>query len=125
MNLLCFDPGETTGVAILINGVWKIGLTVSDSEMQDELFQSLALLAQPHVVVVESLPVYAAHLASLAIASRIEHWFEKAGYTVVQVNPGQWKGMVDRVPVPGTHQVDAATMGLWYYRSRLVNLFNG
>lgn len=122
MNLLCFDPGKTTGIAVIQGGVWVMGLTVPEEELTDTLFRCLVMIGQPTTVVIESFPNYAAHLPGLSVFFKISQWFQVAGYLVVEVNPGQWKGMTDRVVISGTHQADAATMGMWYYRTRLVNI---
>lgn len=124
MRLLCFDPGTTTGIAILDGKDWKMGMTVPEESVDEVLFRCLVMLAEPHVVVVETLPTYMAHEPSHHVHSLVKQWFETAGYIVDEVNPGQWKGMSDRLKISGTHQVDAATMGLWYYGSRLVNIFH-
>lgn len=122
MRILAFDPGELTGVAVLDDTGWRMGLTVKADELSDMLFSCLIKLARPDVIVIEGSPTHNPHVGSLEANFRINRWFSTAGYPVEKVNPGQWKGMVKASKVSGQHQNDAASMAAWYYRTRLVNV---
>lgn len=124
MNIIAFDPGETVGIAVLIDGQWVMGMTVPEKELNEVVFRSLIMIAEPTIVVIEALPTGVVHQKSHAASQRIKKWFAIAGYSIAEVNPGQWKGMAKRIDISGTHQKDAATMGLWYWSSRLVNILH-
>lgn len=122
MRVLAFDPGETTGIAALTeNGEVAFTMTVGLSFLKDLLFRKLIEMAKPEVILVEELPyMMRNHKHDLAYHT-VTHWYTVAGYTIEKANPGQWKGMVKRVRISGTHQVDAATMAVWYYKNHIAN----
>jgi len=123
MRVLSFDPGHQTGVAIFnAKGEWELGLTIGSNGWSTRTFQHITALARPDVVLVEDLPVYRRDSVTSGIFQDIMHWYKVAGYPVETINPGQWKGMVKRVVISGTHQMDAAAMALWYVNSRRVKI---
>lgn len=123
MRILSFDPGHSTGVACIDEtGEWRFGMTVDIQGLEGkDFFRYLTGMARPDVVVVEEPPKFARDDIMLRAYGLIKQYFTTAGYPVETVNPGQWKGMVTRDKISGAHQNDAAGMGQWYWRSRLVN----
>lgn len=124
MRLVAFDPGHVTGIAVFDdNGEWTMGLTVSTSGLTEPFLRHLSSIAKPDIVIIESPPSFSRDVETDNNRFRIEHYFKLAGYMVEHVNPGQWKGMVDKESISGQHQVDAATMGRWWLRAREGNTY--
>lgn len=121
MRILSFDPGHQTGVALVDDsGQWLWGMTVDQAGLGvKDFFRGLTMIAKPDVVVIEEPPHFARDEVSTHAYHLIRHWFDVAGYPVVSVNPGQWKGMVARSKISGQHQMDAADIAQWYRRHRI------
>lgn len=118
MRVVSFDPGHTTGVAVFDeDGAWVMGLTVGSPVLGDRLFQGIVKMARPDAIIVESPPQFSRDPQTDSNYHAIKEWFLRAGFTVYEVNPGQWKGMVAPEKISGQHQIDAATMGNWWLRS--------
>lgn len=115
MRVVSFDPGHSTGVAVFDEeGIWVMGMTVTTALLQDRMFQGLVKFARPDAIVVESPPQFSRDPETDTNYHFIVQWFKGAGYPVYEVNPGQWKGMVQTEKISGQHQVDAASMGRWW-----------
>lgn len=116
MRVLSIDPGYTTGIAVY----------GSDSELEASmavtrrgLFKNgflnhLVSIAKPDVVLIEALPQNLVSSEMQKIHGYITTWFTVAGMTPISIRPSQWKGLVERVEIPGVHARDAATMAKWW-----------
>lgn len=120
MKILSIDPGYTTGIAVLEDGELESSITVTRKGLyRNGFFNHLVSLSKPDVVVIEALPQNLVSSEMRTLHGFVTNWFKVAGYDVHLVNPGQWKGMVTRVEIPGQHARDAATMGRWWVQSQV------
>lgn len=116
MRILSIDPGFTTGIAILEeDGSLESSITITRKGLfRNGFFNHLIALAKPDVVVIEELPQNSVSPEMRDLHGHLANWFRIAGYRVEHVKPAQWKGLVQRVEIPGQHARDAATMGKWW-----------
>jgi hypothetical protein len=116
MRILAIDPGLTTGIAVYNEqNDLELSLTVSKKGIYRNSFLSkLVALCQPQIVLLEDLPRSNIHKETRELHAHLQVWFRVAGYQLVDIRPGQWKGLVKRVEIPGQHARDAATMVAWY-----------
>lgn len=121
MRILSFDPGQMTGVAVLdTEGNLDFAMAVTTMALQEPSFLlHVGALARADLVVVEKPPPYIHSDPAVQNYHLICAWYEKQGYEVQRVNPGQWKGMTKDIRIPATHQNDAATMAAWVRRNAL------
>lgn len=120
MRILAFDPGLTTGIAVLDeNGEFEMAITVTkDRVLKNGFLNKMVALSVPDKVLIEALPLQKINPEVIDLFSHLKRWFTVAGYETEIILPGQWKGMVERVKIPGQHAIDAATMAAWYYRAK-------
>lgn len=119
-KILSIDPGHTTGIAAFDEaGNLNFAMTVPKEFIYRKGFmESLTKLAKPDVVLVEKTPDRMADHLTEHIWVYFRMWYKVAGYDVVDISPSQWKGLVERVEIPGQHARDAASMAKWYMRAR-------
>lgn len=120
MRILSIDPGHTTGIAIFEDNILQLTMTVpfEGAYTNREFFKCLYMLAMPDIVLVEDLPTTNVDGRTIEIAYAYTNWFKIVGNCeIVRIKPGQWKGLVARVEIPGQHARDAATMAQWYINS--------
>lgn len=119
-RVLSIDPGHTTGIAAFDEaGTLKFSMTVSkESVYENGFMESLTKMAKPDIVLIECLPSQVVDKQTQLIWFHFNQWYRVAGYTVLDILPAQWKGLVARVEIPGQHARDAATMGRWYLRAK-------
>lgn len=116
MRILSIDPGYTTGIAILDeDGAIESSITVTHKGLfRNGFLNHLIAIAKPDVVLIEELPQNLVSVEMRELHSHISNWFKVAGFRVESIKPAQWKGLVQRVEIPGQHARDAATMGSWW-----------
>jgi hypothetical protein len=119
--VLAIDPGHTTGVAILDEtGCLEVAMTVTshklflDSKWLYRCYDLAHMGIERPVVVIERPPQKEVDAITTAIYQHLVHWFDSRDITLHQVMPGSWKGLTQRIAVPGQHARDAATMGRWF-----------
>lgn len=119
-RILSLDPGHTTGIAILDeDGNLEVAMTVTkDAVYKNGFLNRLVNLSRPDVVLVEDVPNRMVDKTTEQLWFHFTHWFKTAGFEIVDINPSQWKGLVERVEIPGQHARDAATMAKWYVRNQ-------
>jgi hypothetical protein len=123
-HLLSFDPGLSTGIAFLREGVPVWGMVATPQAFESEVFLlSLTRMTSPDAVLIEKPPSSTkfgppehAQIYQLILA-----WYTKAGYSVHSINPGLWKGLVERSKLDAVHIRDAADMALWFYEKNKTN----
>jgi hypothetical protein len=115
-RILAIDPGITTGIAVYDeNGELVISLTCSkDALYRNGILNNLVSMSQPEVVLLEDIPTQHADRQTERLHTVLENWFRTAGFNVVNIKPSQWKGLVERVEIPGQHARDAASMARWF-----------
>lgn len=123
-RLLSFDPGTTTGISFLSGGDFVFGMAATyDLFKNKDFMSSLTRITQPTVVLIERPPDM--HNNVNSVQMRIYHhvlsWYQFAGYNVVEINPGQWKKLVERSRVDSVHIRDATDIAVWYYRKEMHN----
>lgn len=120
MRILSLDPGHTTGIAILNeSGDLEVSMAVpKETVFRRGFLSSLIRMSDPDVVLLEGLPTRMVDPITQDIWSHFSKWFNVAGYKVEIIQPSQWKGLVERVEIPGQHARDAASMAKWYVKSQ-------
>lgn len=122
MRLLAIDPGITTGIAVYNeNGELELSITATkDKIMSNGFLNKLVALSHPTVVILEQIPNRNTHQETAELYLYLSTWFRVAGYELQPIKPAQWKGLVQRVEIPGQHARDAASMGKWYLESQRI-----
>lgn len=117
MRILAFDPGLTTGIAVYgEDGTLELSITATKARvLKNGFLNKLVAMASPDKVLIEALPTQKANQEVVDLFAVLSRWFRVAGFDTEIITPGQWKGMVQRVEIPGVHARDAATMAAWYY----------
>lgn len=116
--ILAFDPGVTTGVAVVDNG--EIIYTAALGTVDGMVTRNLAKRFPGAEVVAEAPPLmggnYRPHTQS------VEEAIKKQFPDAYWVNPGQWKGTPpSRTPVPKSltqHEKDAVHLAFWFKANR-------
>lgn len=115
MRILSIDPGITTGVAASTENGLEFSMTIRREKILGNGFlNKLVAMSKPEVVLIEGVPHFAPDIEQLKLKEELVRWFSVAGFAVYEIQPSQWKGLVHRVEIPGTHARDAATMARWY-----------
>jgi len=119
-RILSLDPGHTVGVAALDDsGELYFSMAVpKDTIYRNGFLNKLVAMAKPDVVLIENLPKSMVDVETNKVWNHFCHWFKIAGFQIVHINPGQWKGLAKRVEIPGQHARDAATMAKWWLESQ-------
>src|SRR5215203_1759441 len=118
-KILAIDPGEKTGIAFVVNGEMVWGMVADESAFNSENFiRSLTSMTRPTTIVLEAPPSQTPHhnKAQVKIFELLKGMYEIAGLKVVTMNPGQWKGLVERSKVDSTHIKDACDIAKMQYR---------
>jgi hypothetical protein len=116
--ILAFDPGHTTGIAVLTDEhasvvrTWALG--IEDAKVR------IRTLAHDHpdaVVVAEAPPEWGGN--NRGGTQQVEEAIRTAFPDTVWVNPGQWKGTpASRIEIPEwvrtVHEKDAVKLGRWF-----------
>lgn len=120
MRVLSIDPGFTTGIAIYDSeGNLECSMAVTLKGLHRNGFLGhLISVAKPDITLIEAMPTNNITADMMAIHSHISQWFRIAGYPVETIRPSQWKNLVERVEIPGSHARDAATMATWWIKQR-------
>lgn len=113
------DPGVITGIAVYgEDGELESSMAVNYKTFyKNGFFTSLVSMTHPDVVLVEDIPQNNVHRETLELYTYIMHWFKIAGFKTASIKPSQWKGLVERVEIPGQHARDAATMAKWWLKN--------
>jgi hypothetical protein len=119
MRILALDPGHTTGVAVLgEEGEVEISMTIRGTIFlqRSGFIQDLVDIAKPETILIEALPTNFVDPLTSEVFHAIHRGFVShcPFSSILVINPGQWKNMVQRVEIPGQHARDAATMAKWY-----------
>lgn len=125
MRILSIDPGLTTGIALIDDGLFIFGmLAIEDMIMSTDFFNQLAKMSTPDVVIVEKPPQAARFNTHThqEIYIRTLRWFRTADYRVVTINPGQWKHLIVRSKADSVHIRDATDMARWFYGKEIENV---
>jgi len=89
------------------------GMVCNAACFDSEIFiMSLATMTKPSTIVIEIPPAQTVHpnKDQSRIYDTLERFYKIAGFNVVSMNPGQWKGLIERTKVDATHIRDAADM---------------
>lgn len=115
MRVLSIDPGHTSGVACYSGTVLEWSMTVDLKTWYTMGFVNrLEMLARQDVVLLEAVPTKYADPKTSTLFTMLHHHFTAAATELVVIQPGAWKGLVERATIPGQHARDAATMAMWY-----------
>lgn len=127
MRVLSIDPGFTIGIAIYDDeGNLECSMAITLKGLhRNGFFSHLVSHAKQDITLIEALPTNNVSSEMMAIHSHITQWFRIAGYQVELVRPSQWKGLVQRVEIPGQHARDAATMGAWWLAQKGIKVNDG
>jgi hypothetical protein len=121
-RVLGFDPGEITGISLLIDNrfVWGMAAT-PEAFNSDNFFPSLVKISNPTDIVVEIPPTQGRlyNKPQSDVYYAITKWFETAGYKVHIVSPGMWKHLVERSQIDSGHIRDAADMSKWFFNKEV------
>jgi hypothetical protein len=120
-RILAFDPGESTGIAYLEDGNFIWGMFCHSQTFDAPNFLlHLTGMTNPTTIVLESPPTSPLHYNTdqYRIYETLKRTYTVAGYHVLCINPGQWKGLVPRTKLDGTHIRDAADMALLIYQKQ-------
>lgn len=112
-RILAIDPGETTGISYLENGNFVWGMVCRPECFDSEDFiLGITKMTKPTTIVLESPPAQTVHpnKDQSRIFETLSRVYKIAGFNVVHLNPGQWKGLIDRTKIDATHIRDAADM---------------
>lgn len=122
MNILAFDPGHKTGIAILSDGEVTLLLTVDYSWIfARDFLHSLVRISEPDQVVVEALPAHNADTLTASVYARIMDFFV-ASHKLSIIPPSTWKPVMEQVKLFQSdyrlkdHAMDA--LGLARYSER-------
>ncbi len=118
-RILAFDPGEDTGIAYIANGEFVWGMLCRPPAFDSEQFIfSLTKMSQPTTIVIESPPnnTLFFNQDQFHIFTTLCKCYRTAGYNVVEMNPGQWKKLIERSKLDATHIRDATDMAKMQYR---------
>lgn len=124
MRVLSIDPGMTTGIAVFdTDGNLECSMAVTLKGLHRMgFFQKLLSIAKPDITLIEELPLNNVEQDMRAIHSHITQWFVISSSPYESVKPAQWKGLVQRVEIPGQHARDAATMAKWWLAQKGVKI---
>lgn len=122
MRILSIDPGYTTGVAVFdSDGEIESSMAVTRKGLfKNNFLNHLVSIAKPDVVLVEALPQNLVSIEMQRIHGYITTWFTVAAMEPQSIKPSQWKGLIERVEIPGQHARDAATMAKWWYKQNVL-----
>jgi hypothetical protein len=112
-RILSVDPGEMTGISYVEDGKFIWGMTCRPECFDSEDFiMGIVKMTKPTTIVIESPPTRPAfyNQDQSHIFDLLTRVYRIAGFTVEHLNPGQWKHLVERTPIDGTHMRDAADM---------------
>lgn len=127
MRVLSIDPGFTTGIAIYdAEGNLECSMAVTLKGLfRSGFFNHLVSISKPDMTLIEALPMNNVTPEMMAIHSHITQWFKIAGYATEMIKPSQWKGLAERIEIPGSHARDAATMASWWLAQKGIKVNDG
>jgi hypothetical protein len=119
--ILAFDPGVSTGIAILEEDGSVVNTYVrSFDEMSDEFITGLSNIYKDAAAVAEQGPLTGNYRP---LTQTIEERLRKAFPKIEWVTPGQWKGhpaarSAQALPRLTQHERDAVGLGRWFKARR-------
>jgi hypothetical protein len=112
-RILAIDPGETTGISYIEDGnfVWGM-ICLPECFDRESFIMGITKMTQPTTIVLEVPPAQTAHYNKdqFRIFETLDRFYRIADFNVIKLNPGQWKGLVERTKIDATHIRDAADM---------------
>jgi hypothetical protein len=112
-RILSIDPGEMTGISYVEDGRFVWGMTcVPECFDSEDFILGIVKMTKPTTIVIESPPAKTSfyNKEQYHIFDLLTRMYRIAGFAVEHLNPGQWKHLVARTPIDGTHMRDAADM---------------
>lgn len=113
--ILAFDPGVTTGIAVLENDGTVLETYAASLDEAEIIIPNLANAHEDPSVVIEAPPAMGGNYRP--ITQRIEELLRRHFPDARWTNPGQWKGTpASRTPVEKKltqHEKDAVHLGRW------------
>lgn len=115
-NVISFDPGFTTGVALYKNRELYLQLSINRKHINSHFLIALHSFMSPDIVLVEQPPSAAKFNVQehAEIVNTIVEFFRKHSVLVDMIKPGSWKKMVKRSTFDSTHIKDATDMANWF-----------
>jgi len=113
-RILSIDPGESTGIAYIEDGEFVWGMVAEPKAFDSEIFVlSLTTMTKPTTIVLEAPPTKTTfyNADQYRIYEQLLRFYQNAGFRTVTMNPGRWKGFMERTDIKSTHARDAADMG--------------
>lgn len=118
-RILSIDPGEMTGISYVEDGRFVWGMTCRPECFDSEDFiMGIVKMTKPTTIVIESPPTKTAfyNKDQFHIFDLLTRMYRIAGFSVEHLNPGMWKGLVERTKINGDHMRDAADMAKITYQ---------
>lgn len=110
---LAFDPGHTTGCALAVGDYVPWVMLLDFTAVSNQTMESIAKLARPNAVLIESLPTKQVDRKTLDVYQYLKRWFVVAGYPVFTFLPSRYKKQVTRSTWSSRHARDAADLARW------------
>lgn len=117
-RILAIDPGETTGIAYIESGKFMWGMVAEKECFQSEVFiRSLTFSTRPTRIILETPPSQTPHKspAQTMVFELLKSLYIMQGFTVETINPGLWKGLVERSKIDATHIRDATDIAMFIH----------
>lgn len=112
-RILSIDPGEMTGISYVEDGRFVWGMTCRPECFDSEDFiLGIVKMTRPTTIVIESPPVKTAfyNRDQSHIFDLLTRMYRIAGFSVEHMRPVEWKGLIERSQIDGTHMRDATDM---------------
>jgi hypothetical protein len=121
-RILAFDPGESTGIALVEDGEFVWGMTCRASAFNRYTFiLSLNKMSNPTTIIIETPPTQTPHFNKdqVHVYNLLKGFYETADYNLICISPGMWKKLTERSKIDATHIRDACDMAVLQFRKEL------
>ena len=117
-RILAIDPGEMTGISYVEDGkfVWAMTCKPECFDYED-FIMGIVKMTKPTTIVIENPPSQTAfyNKDQYHIFDLLTRMYRIAGFTVEHIQPGNWKGLIERTKIDGTHARDATDIAKIQY----------